>query len=114
MKEQQVHDKDVLINNLNMLLDKRNHEVDTLKSQLKAQTSINDNLNMELNNAIDSKMKSLIQSQSEILKLKKMLKSGYLSESNGYRSSHSPSAPTPVSLMSVRSTPIPVLSNGYS
>merc|ERR1711879_978640 len=112
-KEQQVHDKDVLINNLNMLLDKRNHEVDTLKSELKLQTTTNDKLEKDLNHAIDSKMKSLVQSQSEISKLKKMLKNGYLSEDNGYRS-HSQSADTPVSLMQFHSTPIPVLSNGYS
>lgn len=69
-REQQMHDKDVLITNLNMLLDKRNAEVDRLKTELKGQVAENQKMDSMLQHAIDSKMKSLVQSQTEISKLK--------------------------------------------
>lgn len=72
-REEQNHEKDVLIANLNQLLDKRNTEIEELKKELMIKNKDNRNLETMLQHAIDSKMKSLVQSQSEIQKLKMML-----------------------------------------
>merc|ERR1712087_532291 len=113
-REQQMHDKDVLISNLNMLLDKRNAEVDRLKTQLREQAAEQQRLENMLQHAIESKMKSLVSSHSEISKLKGMVSNGYAND-NGYHSSQS--AMSPISLLACNSaTPnvTPSLSNGFS
>ena len=69
-KDDQIHEKDILIANLNMLLDKRNTEIEKLNKQLQTKKKDNKNLETLLQHAIDSKMKSLVQSQAEIQKLK--------------------------------------------
>lgn len=69
-KEQHLHDKDVIIANLNRMLNARNEEIDQLRTDLKTQRVTNEQLDTMLQHAIESKMKSLVQSQSEISKLK--------------------------------------------
>merc|ERR1711978_211365 len=114
-----MNDKDVLIANLNMLLDERNAEVDRLKTQIRAKEVEKQRLETMLQHAIDSKMKSLVSSHSEISKLKGMVnsKNGYheINDNNGYHSSQS--VMSPMSLIAYNSaTPsvTPSLSSGFS
>eukprot|EP00484_Ammonia_sp_Unknown_P018837 CAMPEP_0197049350 /NCGR_PEP_ID=MMETSP1384-20130603/24512_1 /TAXON_ID=29189 /ORGANISM="Ammonia sp." /LENGTH=829 /DNA_ID=CAMNT_0042481615 /DNA_START=70 /DNA_END=2559 /DNA_ORIENTATION=- len=101
-KDKQIHEKDVLIANLNMLLDKRNSEIEDLKQQLQQKKKDNKNLETMLEHAIDSKMKSLVRSQEEIQKLKMMLSNtgrhnddSLLSPQTAYNSSSNDSADKP-------------------
>ena len=72
-KENQIHDKDILITNSNLMIEQKNQEIERLKKELESKILKNKNLEDMLENAIDSKMKSLVQSQAEIHKLKLML-----------------------------------------
>eukprot|EP01083_Nonionella_stella_P005945 17159_1 len=87
---QQFFEKDVLIANLNQLLDARNSKIDKLQHELDAKNAHNLELEQMLQHAIESKIKSLVQTQDQIQKLKSMLQT-----TQQLQSSSSPAALPP-------------------